>query len=363
MPPVTCAHPRPGRPRLRALLALLLLAGTTPAFAQSNAPATPSTAQAVNLDAVSVSGVQPGPGLWKVSKGDHVMWVLGTLSPLPDHMQWKTDEVEQTIAGSQEVLGPPSVSLKPKTNFFGKLFLLPSLVGARKNPDGQTLQQAVPAPDYARWLVLKQQYLGNDRGVEDWRPIFAAVQLYDKAIKRHGLTASGGVKDTVRDLAKKHGVKFTVARYTMLVEEPRNAVKTFKTSPMDDRECFGRTLDTVERDMGRITARANAWATGDIEALRGLPMNDQREACIAAVTEAGFAKQLGFSDVQRKAQATWLAAAEQALGSNAQTFALLPMEEVLSPRGLMARLKAGGYQVEAPDGSDEAGADAQTTHP
>ncbi|WP_199098559.1 TraB/GumN family protein [Dyella sp. ASV21] len=341
------------RPTLFAVL--FALAFGAPAFAQTTAPAAPSTAAVTNLEAVTVSGVQPGPGLWKVSKGDHVMWVLGTLSPLPDHIEWKTDEVDQAIAGSQEVLGPPSIALKPKTNFFGKMFLLPSLIGARKNPDGQTLQQMVPAPDYARWLVLKKQYLGNDGSVENWRPIFAAVELYDKAIKRYGLTASGGVKDTVRDLAKKHNVKFTTARYTMMVEEPRTAVKTFKSSPMDDRECFGRTLDTVERGLGRITERANAWATGDLETLRGLPMSDQREACISAVTEAGFAKQLGFNDVQQKAQALWMDAAEQALNSNTQTFAMLPMEEVLSPHGLIARLKAKGYQVEAPDGSDAEG--------
>lgn len=348
--------------RVTRFVCLLALAGATPVFAQSAnapAPAPPSTSAVTNLEAVTVSGVQPGPGLWKVSKGDHVMWVLGTLSPLPDRMQWKTDEVEQAIAASQEVLGPPSVALKPKTNFFGKLFLLPSLVGARKNPDGQTLQQVVPAPDYARWQVLKQQYIGSDRSVEGWRPIFAAVELYDKAIKRQGLTGSGGVKDTVRDLAKKHGVKFITTRYTVMVDEPRAAVKTFKSSPMDDRECFGRTLDTVERDLGRITERANAWATGDIVTLRGLPMNDQREACISAITEAGFAKQLGFNDVQQKAQAMWIDAAEQSLNANAQTFAMLPMDEVLSPQGLIARLKAKGYQVEAPDGGDDASAVAQ----
>ncbi|WP_243040042.1 TraB/GumN family protein [Dyella sedimenti] len=361
MTSVAAARPLPRRLMLAAMLALAMGA---PAYAQqAPAPAATAPSQVTDLEAVTVSGVQPGPGLWKVSKGDHVMWVLGTLSPLPDRMQWKTDEVEQTIAGSQEVLGPPSIALKPKASFFGKLLLLPSLVGARKNPDGQTLQQMVPAPDYARWLALKQQYLSNDRGVEGWRPIFAAVELYDKAIKRHGLTASGGVKDTVRELARKHGVRFETVRYTLLVEQPRDAVRTFKSSPMDDRECFGRTLDTVERDMGRITERANAWATGDIEALRGLSLNDQREACIAAVTEAGFARQLGFNDVQEKAQAMWLVAAGQALAANAQTFAMLPMEDVLSPHGLIARLKAQGYQVEAPDGGDDSSAAAQPGTP
>jgi hypothetical protein len=29
------------------------------------------------LDTVVVSGVQPGPGLWKVSKDGHALWILG----------------------------------------------------------------------------------------------------------------------------------------------------------------------------------------------------------------------------------------------------------------------------------------------
>ena len=136
------------QPRRRLLGAtILMLAFTLSASAQDAPAPAASTSQVTNLEAVTVSGEQPGPGLWRVSKGDHVMWVLGTLSPLPDRMQWKTNDVEQTIASSQEVLGPPSIALKPKTNFFGKLFLLPSLIGARKNPNGQKLQQVVPAPD------------------------------------------------------------------------------------------------------------------------------------------------------------------------------------------------------------------------
>ncbi|WP_266172204.1 TraB/GumN family protein [Dyella subtropica] len=340
--------------RLVPAVLWLALCAASPAFAQT-APVAPAPASSVtNLESVVVSGVQPGPGLWKVSKGDHVMWVLGALSALPEHMQWKTDEVEQTIAASQEVLSAPSVNIKLKTNFFGKLFLLPTLIGARKNPDGVTLQQALPASEYARWEVLKQKYIGSDRDVESWRPMFAAIELYEKAIKRSGLKASGGVKDTVRELAKKHNVKVTSTRYEMVIEEPRAAMKTFKKSPMDDQQCFSQALDTVEHDLGSVTARANAWAVGDIEALRGLPLNDRRDACIEAVTGAGFAEKLGFKDLPQRVESTWMGEVDRALSSNAQTFALLPMEEVLSPTGYLAKLKAKGYVVQAPDEQDAA---------
>ena len=52
------------------------------------------------LDTVLVTGEQPGPGLWKVSKGDHVLWILGAQYPLPKKMVWRGRDVEQTIMQS-----------------------------------------------------------------------------------------------------------------------------------------------------------------------------------------------------------------------------------------------------------------------
>ena len=59
---------------------------------------------------VVVTGEQPGPGLWLVRKGDHELWILGTLNPLPAGMQWQARQVEQVIASAQEVIRPPRVT-------------------------------------------------------------------------------------------------------------------------------------------------------------------------------------------------------------------------------------------------------------
>jgi hypothetical protein len=48
-------------------------------------------------------------------------------------------------------------------------------------------------------------------------------------------------------------------------------------------------------------------------------------------------------------KASWLAAAETALGTNKSTFAMLSMSELLNPDGLVASLRAKGYQVDEPD--------------
>ena len=53
----------------------------TPAAA--SAPATSESTQ--RLEEVDVVGERPGPKLWKVTRGGHVLWVLGTLATYSLH--------------------------------------------------------------------------------------------------------------------------------------------------------------------------------------------------------------------------------------------------------------------------------------
>jgi uncharacterized protein YbaP (TraB family) len=345
--------------RMTLAVGLLALFLATPAWTQNAAPASassapsPSHVNAPLLQTVSVTGVQPGPGLWKVSKGDHVMWVLGTLSPLPKHMQWRSTEVEDTLAHSQELLESPTAELKVDAGFFGKLALLPSVYSARKNPGGESLQQILPPEIYARWEVAKQQYFGDDNGIEYWRPILVAMKLYQKALDRAGLTGRGDVVNTVEKLARKHDVKSTPIKYKLVIEHPRDAVETIKQTNLHDISCFNQTLNTVENDMGALTQRANAWSTGDMQTLRSFTLNDRYESCVIAVINADFAQQLGLHDLPERMAAIWLTAAQSAMSRNAQTFAVLPMEQIMSPDGFLAQLKAKGYTVRSPDEQDQ----------
>ncbi|HJT97704.1 MAG TPA: TraB/GumN family protein [Rhodanobacteraceae bacterium] len=316
---------------------------------------TPNEPQpASELPAVVVTGEQPGPGLWKVSKGDHVLWILGTLSPLPKNMTWRAKDVEDVIAQAQAVLNPPRIDVKADVGFWGKLRLLPSLIAVRDNPGHKTLQDVLPPDLYARWMTLKDKYIGRGRGrnIETWRPIFAALELYNAAIKETGLTRSDVASDVVREAAKRANIEPTSSTVKMKVEDPHAAVKEFKGGSMDDLDCFRKTLDHIEADLGTMTARANAWATGDIETLRKMPYTDLRETCLAAVADTQLAHELGFSNIDERVQDAWLDTAAAALDKNAVTFARLPMSELLRPDGYLAKLQARGYSVEAPDAED-----------
>jgi len=343
--------------RVSVVVGLLAVFFASPAWTQS-APASsgsappPSSENARLLQVVTVTGEQPGPGLWKVSKGNHVMWVLGTLSPLPRQMKWRSAEVERTIERSQEVLEAPAAELKVDAGFFSKLALLPSAYSARKNPGGENLQQILPPEIYTRWQVVKPPYFGDDRGIEYWRPILVALKLYQKALSKAGLTNASSVAETVQKLAERHEVKRVPVKYQVVIEHPREALDTFKQTNLHDISCFNQTLNTVQNDMNALTSRANAWSTGDIHTLREMSLNSRHESCLIAVMNADVAQQLGLSDLPQRIEATWHQAALAAMDRNTQTFAVLPMEEVLSPQGYLAHLKAEGYTVQSPEDLD-----------
>ena len=324
---------------------VLSLATISPSLMAQDATASPS----VTIDTVVVSGAQPGPRLWKVSRGGHVLWILGTLSPVPKDMEWSSGEAAARIRQAGEILRPPSARIDSDLGFFGALTLLPSAMSARKNPDGKTLQQVLPAPVYARWLVLKQRYIGRDNGVEKFRPVFAANELWQAAIKHSGLSQSSVVWPVVKDIADEVDAKLTSPTVTIKLEDPRKALKQFKGSALDDVACFERTLARLETDLGPMRQRANAWAIGDVKTLRSLPHVDAEGACEQAFLSAAVVKERGMGDLPARIEAVWLAEAERVLAAHASSFALLPMNELLDDNGYVAKLRAKGYTVESGD--------------
>ncbi len=302
----------------------------------------------VDMAVVVVSGKQPGPGLWRVKRGDHTLYVLGEISPLPRRMEWMSGDVEAVVAGSQAILASPSISMDSDIGRLRGLMLVPSLLRARRIPDDKRLADVLPAAMYARWQPLKARYIGRSDRVEGWRPIFAAQELYGDAIKQAGLRQGSVVEPLVSRLARRHDIPVLATNVEINVADPKALIREFGDGPLADIDCFDRTLARIENDLQRMGERANAWAGGDIAALRALPMQSQYAACVRVLTESGIAQRLGITDIDRQIESTWIEAAESALAEHPSTFATLPMALVLAPDGYLAKLAAKGYQVEAP---------------
>jgi uncharacterized protein YbaP (TraB family) len=309
--------------------------------------AVPSTAPAQEqIEELVVSGEQPGPGLWEVRYGEHRLYLLGTITPLPSKMRWKSAEVERLVAGSQFVLGP--IQVKAGIGFFQGVRLLPAVLKARDLPKGETLAGILPPAMYARWLPLKKRYLGSGDRVEHWRPMFAAGELYEQALEASQLDRRNEVWPIVERAARKAHVPVRKPEVQLAIADPKGVIRDFAKTPRSaDIECFESLLTRVERELPVMRQRANAWSRGDIPTLKRLPLDDSEGKCVdAATTTPSVARE--YAEALRRVRQDWVLAAEGALLRNASTVAVVPLREILGADGLLAQLRAHGYAVTEP---------------
>lgn len=344
-----------------AVFAVILAGGSLAAMLPASAQQTPQTeapqppaaqAEPSTMGTVVVTGSLPGPGLWRVTRGQHTLYILGTISPLPSGMDWNAAQVESVLAQAQEVIAPGRAQNKVGIGAAFKIASLArSAMKATRIPDRQTLQDLLPAPVFSQWRALKAKYLPNDTAVERVRPIFASQELYSSAISASGMTGSALVWDRVSALAKAKGVAITETdvNFPLVIDRDKYkaGIQALSNARADEVSCFTETLDTLESDLEAMKQTANAWATGD-PAVLGAPGNVERQpAC-----KAEYDRLMGFQErpeLAAQARAKWLAAAQSALDRNQVTLAVLPIADLVGADGQLAQLSATGYQVSAPD--------------
>ncbi len=309
-------------------------------------PAAPTASEATagglqQLEEIDIVGERPGPRLWKVSKGDHVLWLLGTLNHLPKRMKWSSSEVEAALADSQQLLqSGPSVSANVGPISAIRLYV--QWRRTQKNPGRAKLADWLTAPQYARFEALKSRFDARDSGIEELRPMFAALRLYEQAIDAAGLTQHDEVEQAVIRLAKRRHVP--IVRAQLRVDDPSGVLREVgELSPSVEVSCLDATMTRIESDLPAMQERARAWAVGDVDRLRALPYPNQREVCMNVLSNSSRIKTL----VEFAGQA-WSAQAQSALEHYRVSFAMRPIYELLSSDGPLARFRAEGYTVQGP---------------
>ena len=214
-----------------------------------------------------VSNLHP-VGLWRISKGDHDLWIFATLTPLPKQMIWDATDIEKHIGHSQAVLAPPRID--PHVGFFRGLTLLPSLLRARHNPDGRTLEQVVPHDLYMRWLGLRVKYLGNSSD-EKLRPMLAALDLADNALDKEGLDDDPDIWKRIESISRRARVPIEPVVLDLKIHDEKAYVRDL-TQISTERElaCLRSVIEHLEKDLPSLRERANLWSLGDVARLRPL---------------------------------------------------------------------------------------------
>ena len=352
---------------LRLLSFVCLLLALAPAAAQvSEAPPeleTPEVPRA--LDTVEVIARVTGPGLWELRRGERVVWVLAVQSPLPRRFEWESPELDARLAESSLLIAPVGFDLKG-VNRVSAVFLLPSLIRARRDPEGLSLAERVGPELYARWEPLRERYLQGKRGTDDWRPLIAALELYSAAIEEAGLSYRRQVWNAVERKARRQRIEILRPEIEIEAGRPRQLIRGFANETLADLDCFERTLDRLDADLEAMAERAEAWAVGDVAALRGLPFRDQSQACRDAFLQADFAEERGLDALPRRLRAMWLGAVEHAMARHQSSVAVIDIALLLDPQlDMVGSLRALGIEVTEPDapGTEGPTLSAETTSP
>jgi hypothetical protein len=321
------------------------------------------------LETIVIYGGYAIPKMWKVSKGDHVMWVLGD-SNAPAGASWRFEQVEARVSESQLVMYPGRAHAD--IGFFkiiGLITLLPSALKAAKNPDNKTLKDVLPQEVYERWRVLKNEHASRDNDLEKWRPSIALQRLEELIDEKFGVKSRSAqpgsrppgpaLRPLVSGAAKKHKVKVRTLPDVEWKFEVKNVRAMMKfavgLSLTVDTKCVTKKLEYLERKIEYLKKNANG--TGEEKAPPRVAACDETAIMDSKLRSgeipgsAEFVKMLDDMDLReklagQKLDAEWIAAAEAALAKNRSTFAVLPLHQVKNPSGQLAKLRELGYEVE-----------------
>jgi uncharacterized protein YbaP (TraB family) len=317
-----------------ALLADALPAGAVLAGAPSSAAA--ADEPPATVEEIVVNGERAGPGLWHVYRGSAQLWILGTVSPLPKDMTWRSKQLEAILDGTDRVL----VAKPFEIGVARALWLLVTQRDLLMAGHGKKLKDLMPADLHERFAAQRAKFTKDSDKWEKYRPIIAAAFLEEDALHAVGLSTRLDLTDEVRTLARKHRVHIEEFKIAGL----HDVLDALKTLPQQtEQKCVAASLATIETGMPRLMDRAQAWATGDVLRIQSLPESAEVAACRAAITVDP-----GAGDLLALLRQTWLENMERHLQAGGVTVAVVSMDMLLESGGFLDALRAHGYTIEAP---------------
>src|SRR5579864_6269615 len=164
---------------LTACVLSAVTAAAAPAALASDAPSEP-------MQELIIEGRHEGPRMWIVRSGDHTLWILGTISPLPKKMIWQPDAVDEALKYTQEVV-PAWPSYGIGANPITALRVYIAWRHLQKPPDNLPLSQSLPPQLYTRVEALRVRYAPHDNKLEQMRPMLAARELLNRVLDAAGL--------------------------------------------------------------------------------------------------------------------------------------------------------------------------------
>jgi uncharacterized protein YbaP (TraB family) len=315
------------RPVLLSVLSLVL---ASPAVAQQ--PAAEVDLGSPVVEELEVVAKLPGPALWRARGEGAEVIILGGVTPLPHSLVWDTSRVEQALDGARQLLIPP----RPKVGVFDGLGLL--LGGTGRFKDKETLEAELGEPLRARFAAARTAARKEPSRYEKWKPQVAGFLLVNDFRDAAGLS-SAKPASTLTKLAKAKGVPVRSVGDFRLVPLAKEAAKLDKAASV---ACLQDAVSQVEIEARDAQALAAAWAEGDLRGVRAHYGPPALERC---VQQAASVNALIENRTEQGVQAIL-----GALSQGGKTVAVVDLNYLLRPNGVLDRLKARGVAIDVPRG-------------
>ena len=287
----------------------------------------PDDPDGVLVEELVVTGRLPGPAWWTVSDADTTVYVLGSPSLAPKHMDWDRAVFERRLTGATQVIVP----------FQNVRVTVTGAVGAAYNflrlRSGGAFEETLQGAERARFVAARTR-LGQPAKHYPTRNALAAGLILDIDYRDHaGLTVSDPTK-----LIKLLATRMKVPVRQMSYDLGPLMGSILRTPEASARACLDEVLAQAEAGPGVTLAATRAWAQGDV---RGALANERTyERCIAAVP--------GARTFDARTKADQVAEIERALKSPGHAIAVVQLRPLLAQGGVLDQLRSKGFKVGTP---------------
>ena len=307
---------------------LALIAFSAAAYAEN----APPPVQDWSGETVIVSAKKPGPAFWHVTSGKSDVWILGTLGPVPDNLNWDTGRLEYLLTGAKVLLLPPRGQVGPLEGIW---FLITS-GDVLRQPDGTLLESTLPPPLKARFIAERSSLHKDADDYSEYKASVAGFLLERDFLRASDLSGSQPLK-TIEGLAERA----TVPSRRVATYEALDVIKEVPSlSNPGNWACMKDSLDDIDVMAKHARPAAEAWASGDLDGIKAHYSDPKALDCLG--------QSASFSKLWARSVNDTLGALNAALKSPGKTIAVVSVGELLRKNGIVDRLKAEGFTVEGP---------------
>ena len=303
---------------------------------QSAAQVAPAATTEVDAAEIVVTAQRSGVPVWRVTSPKATVVLVGSIGKVTPGTRWDPAALDAALVQADRIMFPESMDIS-----FG-LFSIIGLIGKWRAqaslPKGETLQALTTPGQWARLVALRDRGTLKP-GFERRHPYHLAVSL-GGSIRDKRKLASGADAYVRRYLGKNKGKEVPLTKGSL----KDMTAEFFASAPRTHVACLMDMVTLVEAGEPGIRARADArdrrseaWAARRVPDAVAASPDDWRRSCWP----------MG-SRMEQARDASLTPAIRSQLAGSQTTLAVVSLDMLAKPGGILDDLAAAGFDVRGP---------------